>query len=201
VEDLLFIGQDCLNDPEYATYSDTHSTKISTLKPGFNILVTLAAALTLVACQPDEPPLTPANSQTYLPISIGGEELQLQLALNSAEQQKGLMHRDSLAADHGMLFLFDQPDKRGFWMRNTRIPLDIGYFDASGQLLEIHKLFPFDETPVASNSREVLIAVETNRGWYAAHGVKPGAQIDMEALQTALKKRKHTNTALKPPLP
>ena len=101
-----------------------------------------------VACQPVDAPVEPVGSQTYFPISIGGSELQLQLALKPAEQQKGLMFRESLDNDHGMLFIFDRPDKRGFWMRNTRIPLDIGYFDSSGQLLEIHKLFPFDETVV-----------------------------------------------------
>lgn len=167
------------------------------MKSLFNILLILLA-LACVACQPTETPLEPANSQTYFPISIGGSELQLQLALNSAEQQKGLMHRDSLAKDHGMLFLFAQPDKRGFWMRNTRIPLDIGYFDASGKLLEVHKLFPYDETSVNSSSEEVLIAVETNRGWYAAHDVQPGDRIDMAALLTALERRKHRNPALKP---
>jgi uncharacterized membrane protein (UPF0127 family) len=168
------------------------------LKPQFNILVTLLA-FACVACQPNkEPALAPANSQTYFPISIGGKDLQLQLALNPAEQQKGLMSRDSLAKDHGMLFLFEQPEQRSFWMRNTRIPLDIGYFDASGQLLEVHKLFPHDETPVPSSSRNVLIAVETNRGWYAANGVQAGARIDMPALQSALTRRNHTNSALQP---
>ncbi|MGZ0709222.1 DUF192 domain-containing protein [Coraliomargarita sp. W4R53] len=168
------------------------------MKLQINILVTLWA-LALVACQPPTDSAAPsANSQTYFPISIGDSELQLQLALNSAEQQKGLMYRDSLAVGHGMLFLFDQPDKRSFWMHNTRIPLDIGYFDASGRLQEVHKLFPYDETSVPSNSREVLIAVETNRGWYAAHNISPGARIDIDALQTALKQRQHTNSALKP---
>ena len=97
-----------------------------------------------------------------------------------------------------MLFLFDKPDKRSFWMHNTRIPLDIGYFDQSGHLLEVHKLFPYDETPVPSAHNNVLIAIETNRGWYATNNVKPGARIDIKALNTALKRRKHTNAALKP---
>lgn len=170
----------------------------STLNEKFNILSLLFLALVLTACQPTKEALPLADSQTYFPISIGGQALQLQLALTPAEQQKGLMHRDSLAEDHGMLFLFGQPEQRSFWMRNTRIPLDIGYFDASGQLLEIYPLFPFDETSIASISRRVLIAVETNRGWYAAHGVKPGAKIDLAALQFALDQRQHTNKALKP---
>lgn len=180
-------------------YSSCHALNLPniTLKQQFNILVTLLA-LACVACQPSSEALVPANNQTYFSISIGGNELQLQLALNQAEQQKGLMHRDELAEDHGMLFLFDQPDKRGFWMHNTRIPLDIGYFNASGQLLEVYKLFPYDETTVPSHSHEVLIAIETNRGWYAAHGVKAGDRINMQALLAALERRQHKNSALQP---
>lgn len=154
--------------------------------------------LSCVACQPVDAPVKPVGSQTYFPISVGGSELQLQLALKSAEQKKGLMYRESLDNDHGMLFLFDRPDKRGFWMRNTRIPLDIGYFDSSGQLLEIHKLFPYDETAVNSRSREVLIAVETNRGWYAANGIQVGDRIDMSSLAFALESLKHNNASIKP---
>ena len=129
---------------------------------------------------------------------MGGCELQLQLALKPAEQQKGLMYRESLDNDHGMLFLFDRPDKRVFWMRNTSIPLDIGYFDSSGQLLEVHKLFPYDETVVNSRSREVLIAVETNRGWYAANGIQVGDRIDMSSLAFALESLKYNKTSIKP---
>ena len=151
-----------------------------------------------VACQPVEAPVEPVGSQTYFPISIGGSELQLQLALIPAEQQKGLMHRESLDNDHGMLFLFDLPDRRGFWMKNTRIPLDIGYFDSSGQLLEIHKLFPYDETAVNSRSHQVLIAVETNRGWYSANGIQVGDRIDMSSLASALEGLKYSNTLIKP---
>ena len=154
--------------------------------------------LAVAACQPVDAPLEPVSSQTYFPISIGGSKLQLQLALKSAQQQKGLMYRESLDNDHGMLFLFDRPDKRGFWMKNTHIPLDIGYFDSNGQLLEIHKLFPYDETAVNSRSREVLIAVETNRGWYAANGIQVGDRIDMSSLAFALEGIKYHNTLIKP---
>jgi uncharacterized membrane protein (UPF0127 family) len=178
-----------------------------TLNSRFNILNCILLLLApvvltgLAGCQPAKESLPPAESQTYFPISVGGHVLQLQLALNPAEQQKGLMHRDRLPEDHGMLFLFDQPDQRSFWMRNTRIPLDIGYFDASGQLVEVYPLFPHDENPVPSKSREILIAVETNRGWYAAHGVQAGASIDLVGLQTALARRQHTNHALRPQKP
>lgn len=169
-------------------------TNITLKTQAYLFLCLLALACT--ACRPDGPATAPADGQSYFPIRIGSHQLQVQLALNPEEQQRGLMHRDHLAADHGMLFLFDQPDQRGFWMRNTRIPLDIGYFDANGRLLEVRKLYPYDETTVPSRSHKVLIAIETNRGWYAAHGVKPGARIDRQTLQAALQARQHHNSAL-----
>lgn len=176
--------------------SRTNPNKI-TLNTRFNILCLLAALLSLAACQPESNStraLEPANAQTYFPIKVGGKQLQLQLALNSSEQQRGLMFRDSLDLDHGMLFLFPKPEKRGFWMKNTRIPLDIGYFDTTGRLLDVHKLYPHDERPVPSATDTVLIAIETDRGWYAKNQITPGAQIDLEDLRAALKRRNHSNT-------
>ena len=159
------------------------------MKLHYHTLFTLAALLVLCACAPTAPKAEPATVDTYFPISIDEIPLQLQLALTQAEQNKGLMHRDSMAEDHGMLFLFNQPKPRSFWMRNTRIPLDIGYFDASGRLLEIHALYPYDENAVASRSQQVLIAIETNRGWFARNHITPGAQLDLDALSHAITRR------------
>ncbi|MEO0510168.1 MAG: DUF192 domain-containing protein [Verrucomicrobiota bacterium] len=150
----------------------------------------LCLALTLLGCKADQSePTEPSPAETYFPIQIGDVTLQLQLALTQPEQQKGLMFRDELATGHGMLFLFEKPEKRGFWMKNTRIPLDIGYFDSSGQLLEVYPLYPYDETSVPSRSDQILIAVETNRGWYKANGVAPEAFIDMDAVKKAVIER------------
>ena len=153
------------------------------------LLYTLPLLLLLSACMPEQPTAAPEPSETYYPISINDTPLQLRLALIQSEQNTGLMHRDSMPKDHGMLFLFNQPEPRSFWMRNTRIPLDIGYFDARGQLLEIHALYPYDENAVPSRSQQVLIAVETNRGWFARNNMTPGARIDIEALTRAIKRR------------
>ncbi len=154
--------------------------------PAFCIFVCLA----LLACAPKtETDRQTAGPETYFPIRIGGQMVELQLALTPAERQKGLMFRETLGQNQGMLFLFDRPEQRGFWMRNTKIPLDLGYFDADGRLLEIHKLFPYDETPVQSRSQQVLIAVETNRGWFRQNDILPGAKIDLPALKDAIARR------------
>lgn len=154
-------------------------------------LIGLIGCVILTGCNPEKetPSGEQASAGTYFPIGLGESTLQLQLALAPAEHQKGLMFREELPKDHGMLFLFERPKQQGFWMKNTSLPLDIGYFDASGRLLEIHKLFPYDETGVASRSEQILIAIETNRGWYAKNGISPGALLDMEALKAAIVER------------
>jgi uncharacterized membrane protein (UPF0127 family) len=159
------------------------------MKPLYRLLFTFALFLLLIACAPQEPIGAPESSDTYFPISIDGTPLQLQLALTRSEQNKGLMHRESMPTDHGMLFLFKQPEPRSFWMRNTRIPLDIGYFDASGRLLEIHALYPYDENGVPSRNQQVLIAIETNHGWFARNNIVAGSQIDLKSLAQAVSRR------------
>ena len=156
----------------------------------FVALAALMGSALLTACKPESAPTgATATPETYFPIGMGSSTLQLQLALTPSEHQRGLMFRETLSPDHGMLFLFQRPKQQSFWMKNTRLPLDIGYFDASGRLLEIHKLFPHDETGVASRSPQILMAVETNRGWYARNGISPGAQLDMKALKAAITQR------------
>lgn len=167
------------------------------LNAKFNIFISCCALLFLAACQPTgQTAPESTNPETYFPIAIDGQELRLQLALTPKEQQAGLMFRETLPADHGMLFLFERSERRSFWMRNTGIPLDIAYFDSEGRLREVRKLFPYDENTVNSASHEILIAVETNRGWFQANKITPGAAIDMEALKSAIERRGHTHPLL-----
>jgi len=140
--------------------------------------------------EPDEAVETPRQPpSTYFPIQMGDKTLHLQLALHQAERSKGLMHRESLDPDHGMLFVFDDVAPRAFWMRNTRIPLDLAYLNANGTLLELHKLYPYDEVSVPSRSQEVVIVIEMNRGWFARNEIEPGSKLDMNALTNAIQAR------------
>ena len=102
----------------------------------------------------------------------------MELAIDPATQAKGLMYRDSLPENQGMLFVFDRPKQMSFWMRNTHIPLDIGYFTADGVLREIYPLYPHDETSRRSIRSDLLFALEVNQGWYEKQGVKPGDKFD-----------------------
>jgi uncharacterized membrane protein (UPF0127 family) len=134
----------------------------------------------------DAPPKTVND---FFPIKLGDQVVKMQIAALPAEQERGLMFRSTLGRDEGMLFVFTRAQPMAFWMRNTIVPLDIGYIDPEGALREIYPLYPRDERSVASRSRDLQFALEVNQGWFKEHGVKPGAKLDLKAVREALKAR------------
>jgi uncharacterized protein len=136
----------------------------------------LAAALGLAACGNGTPPAVPGAQLPVDWLTVGGHRITVELARQPAEQSRGLMFRTSLPPDHGMLFLFTVDEVQAFWMRNTKIPLSIAYADASGRIVRIADMEPFDERPVSSIV-PARYALEMNRGWFAAHSVAAGDSI------------------------
>ena len=113
----------------------------------------------------------------------------MQLAILRPEMERGLMEKRELGREDGMLFVYLRPQRMSFWMRNTYVPLDIGFFNANGELVEIYQLHPLDETPRASHSDQLQFALEMNQGWFKANNVRPGSRLDMKALVQALHER------------
>ncbi|MFO7726329.1 MAG: DUF192 domain-containing protein [Oceanipulchritudo sp.] len=137
----------------------------------------------------DDPAGTVAGPEVWLPLQIDTVPLSAQIALTSEEQRKGLMDRDSLPPDSGMLFPYPQPQRLSFWMANTRIPLDIGFFDSEGLLREVHRLHPYDTSSTSSRRDDLQYALEMNAGWFSANGLYPGARLDRQSLAEALRRR------------
>ena len=151
----------------------------------------LALAFGLAGCRGDAP-AAPDGLKTVadrFEIDVGGRSVRLQVAVLSAELERGLMGRRDLGADEGMIFIFDSPQRLGFWMHDTLIPLDVGYFTADGELAEVYPMFPFDERAVSSRSSRLQFALEMNQGWFARNEVRPGARLDLGALIAALRAR------------
>ena len=111
------------------------------------------------------------------------------------------MHRESLEENRGMLFPYRIPRSLSFWMKNTLIPLDIGFFDAQGVLREIHAMYPRDLRSVRSRREDLSYALEMNQGWFRQHDIRPGAQLDQALLAKALRARgaEPVDFALPPP--
>jgi len=154
------------------------------------ISLSILCSLILGACAQET---TPEPADTYFTLKLGEKEFSAQLALARPEQQKGLMFRREMGEDQGMLFIFEKTKEMGFWMKNTYIPLDIGYIDPDGVLREVHKMFPHDERPVRSKSDNILMALEMNQGWFASQGLKVGDQLDMALVKEACEARGYPN--------
>ncbi len=143
-------------------------------------LLFLCLSILLLGCQSEVSKPSPNNPNAWHRIEFGGQKIEIQLAKTIEQQSKGLMHRKHLAPNQGMLFIFPTQDKRSFWMYNTLIPLDIGYFSADGTLLEIYPMYPHNRTGVPSRSNKIKYALEMNQGWFAKHKVRPGTKLDVE---------------------
>jgi uncharacterized membrane protein (UPF0127 family) len=105
--------------------------------------------------------------------------LNIEIPNNIRDFNLGLMFRESLDINSGMLFIFDEVDQQSFYMKETKIPLDIAFITEDGIVESIKQLEPYDETPVTSEG-EVLCALEVNRGWFAENNVEIGDEIEID---------------------
>lgn len=110
--------------------------------------------------------------------------LTVEIARTTEARSQGLMHRSSLPEDAGMLFIFEEEGRWSFWMKNTLIPLSIGFIDRQWRLLEIVDMKvaadpangPFEFYEARSPYR---YALEVNQGYFARKGIAPGAQLEL----------------------
>ena len=112
-----------------------------------------------------------------------GTRVQLELALSDEEKQLGLMFRDVLPADHGMLFIFDADGPLDFWMKNTFLPLDFVWVSAAGEVVDVRAGVPpcrSDPCATYGSDRPARAVLEVNAGFAAAHSVRPGVQLRFE---------------------
>ena len=120
--------------------------------------------------------VTPAAAATTITLKIAGHPLKAELAATDAERSKGLMFREKMGKDEGMVFVFDEPGYHSMWMRNTLIPLSVAFLDKDGAILNILDMEPKTEE-VHSSAGPARYAVETNKGWFAAKKIKAGDKV------------------------
>ncbi len=154
--------------------------------------MTLATVLAVTTSLPsvartESPPATVAESGLRIaPVTLvtarGRHAIAAEVALTPAEQAKGLMDRDSLAPDAGMLFPFSPPRPAAFWMKNTRIPLDIIFIRANGTVIRVaERTTPYSLAPIESGEPAAAV-LELVGGRAAALGLKAGDRIVWPAL-------------------
>lgn len=111
-------------------------------------------------------------------MKIGSQTYHLEVAADRASREHGLMQRASLPHDAGMIFVFASEQLREFWMKDTLIPLDILFLDASGKVVSIHTMKPLDLS-TTSSERPAQYAIELNAGAVAKDGAKVGDQLSI----------------------
>ena len=115
-------------------------------------------------------------SLSKVKIEIGTKTLIAEIAETDEEQEEGLMHRDTLAKDHGMLFLFEDGSTPCFWMKDTKIPLSIAFINKENTIVKIEDMQPLTENEHCSGS-PIVLGLEVNQSWFKENNIKAGDKI------------------------
>ena len=106
------------------------------------------------------------------------EELRVELARTAGERSRGLMFREELAEDGGMLFVYVEDTEAGFWMKDTLIPLSIAFIAADGTILDIQDMESLSEE-LHRPPGPYRYALEVNQGWFREHGLGTGDRVEV----------------------
>jgi uncharacterized protein len=130
----------------------------------------------LAACGGEE------GDKLVIDTAEGDVEVPVEVANSRGERQVGLMNRESLPEDSGMVFLFPEPTTGGFWMKNTLIPLSIAFYGSDGTIVRILDMEPCraDPCPIYEPGVAYTAALEVNQGAFARWGVSEGDVVRLE---------------------
>lgn len=131
----------------------------------------LLAALWLTTAAWAEP------AMPVIELSAGMHRIEAEVAANDRDRQTGLMFRQSLPVQRGMLFVFTQENTHCMWMRNTLIPLSVAFIDGDGYIINIEQMTPNTEDNHCAKV-PARYALEMNRGWFARRGIQRGTRLN-----------------------
>lgn len=124
-------------------------------------------------------PAAAQEAQTDLPrvtLSAGLYQIDAQVAQSPQERATGLMFRKEMPQHEGMLFVFEEPSRQCFWMKNTLLPLSAAFVADDGTIVNVEDMKP-QTTDSHCSARAVRYVLEMNQGWFARKGIKPGARL------------------------
>jgi hypothetical protein len=147
--------------------------------PRGNPLPFLAFILLCLFCLPSGL-VSQETAKSFLDLKIKGKKIKVEVVRTESEKARGLMFRQKLGKDEGMLFVYEKEDRLSFWMKNTPIPLSIAFLDKTGRIVDIQDLVPFSlQTRVSAFPAQY--ALEVNQGWFKANGISIGDTVTFPA--------------------
>ena len=105
--------------------------------------------------------------------------LDVELAVKPEDQARGLMFRQQLGVNEGMLFVFAEPDFRSFWMKNVDLPLSAAFLKDDGTIINIEKMKPRDDSPRYWSKLKCRLVLEVNQGWFEKNNITVGDRIEI----------------------
>jgi hypothetical protein len=142
-------------------------------------LPALVAAAFLLAAGTPGAAQGQARAQPTLPtvkLTAGIHVITAEAATTPQSRTVGLMHRERLAPNHGMLFVFEDKWQQCFWMRNTVVPLTIAFIEDDGTIVQLADMAPRSDANHCSQ-KPVRYALEMEQGWFAKRGLAAGAKL------------------------
>lgn len=140
------------------------------------VVLGLALALPAAAQLKSEAEARKAPPLRTIAVKVAGHALKVEVADQGPTRNQGLMFREKMGTDDGMLFVFDEPGYHSMWMQNTYLALSVAFIDAEGKILNILDMQPrtLDTHTAAGPAR---YAIETNVNWFARKKVKAGDKV------------------------
>ncbi len=138
----------------------------------FRIFILLVLTPTIWGCAKHS---SISNYRTY-ELSINNKIARVEVAFTKKDRTIGLMFRDKLDEDHGMLFIYPQEQNLSFWMKNTVIPLSIAFINSNDVITQIESMAPYSLLNHASKDK-ARFALEMEEGWFVENGIKAGSKV------------------------
>lgn len=136
----------------------------------------LAVTATLLSFMATSPAQEGPQKLPTTRLTAGFHLINAEVASTPEQRAIGLMHRPTMPANDGMLFVFERAGQQCFWMKNTMLPLSIAFLDDDGTVVNIEEMKPHTLDSHCS-ARPVRFALEMNQGWFGKRAIKPGAKI------------------------
>lgn len=140
----------------------------------FYLMLFICASAHLVSAN------TPVKHFPQVIVEVKGKDYALEFAHTFELRAQGLMFRESICEQCGMLFDFQQVKTAGMWMKNTLIPLDVAFITQEGKITDIKAMEPLSLS-TTSSSEKVLYAWEMNQGWFQKNGIQVGDIVTIPA--------------------
>lgn len=151
--------------------------KVLTIRSPLTLTLPTSMKTRLMLCALLLPLAVHAQDFPVTSLNIGVHLIQAEVAVTDDERARGLMFRETLGENEGMVFRFPRLGKACMWMKNTLLPLSVAFIGEDGRIINIEDMQP-QSLDSHCAKKPARYALEMNRGWFSKRNIQPGAMVD-----------------------